>query len=343
VEHFGSAIDALQADANDLEPFPGFGDKIRSQWNTHRKNSEWKKHIEVALNNKTEMIPFTSPKYPKRLLELPDHPILLYVQGNLDPVDQRSIAIVGTRASSIYGNEMAQNISADLAARGFTVVSGLARGVDTYAHQGALSRGRTIAVIGSGLANIYPPENIRLAAKIAEKGAIMSEFPMLTPPDRQNFPQRNRIVSGMTLGTVLIEAPEKSGAMITMHKAFLQQRPLFALPGRVDNENFKGNHLLIKSGKAQLVENAYDIASAFESLLSFKPEPFKGDFPIFSLESEEKDLLKVFPSEEVSFDTLAANSQLHASKLTVLLMSLIIKKVVREFPGKRYKKLVVKH
>ena len=342
VEHFGSAVAALNAEASDLYTLPGFGEKILKEWTAHKNSTHWKNHLEVALRHNIHFIPFTSSEFPKRLLEIPDHPILLYSFGKLEASDNRSIAIVGTRASSDYGNEMAEKISEDLAAMGFTIVSGLARGIDTYAHKGAMRRGRTIAVIGSGLANIYPPENLTLSKKIGEKGAVLSEFPMLTPPDRQNFPQRNRIVSGMTLGTLLIEAPEKSGAMITMHRAWSQQRRLFALPGRADNENFKGNHLLIKSGKAQLVEDANDIASAFESLISFKPEPFRDMKPVLSLEPEEHSLLKHFPSDEIAFDTLAIKSQLPASKLTVLLMSLVIKKAIKEYQGKRYKKLVVK-
>jgi DNA processing protein len=234
--------------------------------------------------------------------------------------------------------EMAETISKDLAANGFTVVSGLARGIDTAAHRGAVAAGRTIAVIGSGLADIYPPDNRELARIIAERGALLSEFSMATPPDRQNFPQRNRIVSGFTLGTLLIEAPVKSGAMITMDKARLHHKKLFALPGRADAESFKGNHLLIKDGQAHLIENAADILAHFDSLFTVKqPSVFNGNGP--RLDKDEATLLERMPSDEVGIDALSAMLHLPTHHVHTTLMGLVLKKVVKEYPGKIYKKV----
>lgn len=341
LSYCGSAVKAIQTESDEISGLPGFGPKILQNWGWWHRDSSWQHNLDLAKRLGARVVPFTSPEYPKRLLELPDAPVLLYVKGELKPCDTQSIAVVGTRNSGHYGNEMAETLSRDLAASGFTVVSGLARGVDTAAHRGALAKGRTIAVIGSGLADIYPQENKPLAELIAAGGAVISEFPMAAPPDRQNFPQRNRIVSGMTLGTLLIEAPAKSGAMITMDKAFAQGRKLFALPGRVDNENFKGNHLLIKSGKAQLVEDVRDICHCFDGLfgVGLGTTASQSRFEGILLEPEERTLLCQLPKEELSMDGILRLTQLPVAKLTVLLMSLVLKKAIKEYPGKIYKKI----
>jgi DNA processing protein len=333
LERFGSAVESLKADPQEVMELPGFTPKVMQGWETGSPRT-----LELVERLNLEVVPFTSQKYPKRLLELPDHPIILYMKGELKNTDQNSLAVVGTRQATLYGKEMAEKISQELALAGITVVSGLARGIDTEAHKGALKSGRTIAVIGSGLANIYPQENSQLAEEIAANGVLISEFPPNTPPDRQNFPQRNRIVSGMTLGTVLIEAPVKSGAMLTMQRAKGQGRKLFALPGRVDGENFKGNHQLIKSGEAELIENASDILNSFNGLFSFKPHSPTKVMP--QLEQEEQQLISLLPSEELTIGEIIKLTNLPVTKLNILLMSLILKKVIREYPGKIYKRVM---
>ncbi|MEI8366414.1 MAG: DNA-processing protein DprA [Parachlamydiaceae bacterium] len=337
VQQIGSATDALHAAPGDIRGILGC-DKLADSWSSWQDNTTWQRDLALASQAGVQLIPYTHPLFPKSLLETHDHPALLYVQGTLKPQDAHSIAVVGTRYSGIYGNEMAATISRELAANGFTVISGLARGVDTAAHHGALEKGRTIAVIGSGLADIYPKENKDLARIISVSGALISEFPMITPPDRQNFPQRNRIVSGMSLATLLIEAPIKSGAMITMEKAFNQKRKLFALPGRADSENFRGNHALIKNGRAQLVESATDIISHFDDFFpALKPQSF--DTQRFYLDNQEQRLLKVMPSEEIGIDFISSLVNLPIHQTQALLMGLVLKKVVKEFPGKIYKKI----
>lgn len=338
INYYGSALKALEADGNEVSDLPGFGKKIIDGWSSRLRGDKWKRNLELAERHGAQIIPYTSPLFPKRLLEVVDHPILLYVQGEIRKEDQSSIAIVGTRQPSIYGIEMAEKIAYDLASLGFTIVSGLARGIDTAAHRGALKQGRTLAVIGSGLADIYPRENTRLAEEVVNHGALISEFPMDTPPDRQNFPQRNRIVSGMTLGTLLIEAPLKSGAMITMDRAFVQGRKLFAIPGRADWEQFKGNHALIKNGQAYLVENARDVVEHFEKLNLFTEK--KRSLPAKPLlDKDENDLFSTFPLGEFGIDQLQQMTKLPISKLSVLLMSLVLKKAIKEYPGKIYKKI----
>lgn len=335
IKHFGSARDALKASIAQLEKFTGF-EKVLPHWNRWNSDKAWQSELRLVEKYGVKLISFTDPQYPKHLLEIADYPALLYVNGDIKPLDQRSIAIVGTRGASIYGSESAASIAAELASTGFTVVSGLARGIDTAAHSGALKYGRTIAVIGSGLANIYPAENIPLANLIAKQGALISEFPMATAPDRPNFPQRNRIVSGMSMATLLIEAPVKSGAMITMEKAFVQKRKLFALPGRADQEQFRGNHLLIKQGKAQLVENARDIIVHFQDLFSLSVSSVRQNF--IQLSTEEQTFLKAMPSEELNIDALCPLVSLPVQHVQRILMSLILKRAVKEFPGKIYKK-----
>lgn len=340
VEHFGSASVALEADFEEFKHLPGFAPRLSSNWNLWKKDESWKKNLEVLDRLNAKIIPYTSPAYPKKLLEIPDHPVLIYIMGELKPQDLRSIAVIGTRQAGIYGLEMAEKFSRDLASMGVTVVSGLARGIDTAAHHGALKNGRTIAVIGSGLASIYPQENQALAYSIAEKGALISEFPMLTPPDKQNFPQRNRIVAAMTMGTLLIEAPERSGAILTMERAKSYGRPCFAIPGRLDSENFKGNHAWIKNGYAKLVIDSKDVLSQFDDLFSFSPSQPKKAVSQVNLTSEEQSLLNILPSEELSIEEIIGITKLSVMKLNVLLMSLVIKKVIKEYPGKVYKKVL---
>lgn len=340
IHYFGSAEAANEANIDEIRQFPGFNERVISSILTARHSDFAKRELELVERYKVNLISFRDAHFPKKLLEISDFPVLLYMKGQLKNGERQSLAVVGTRHMSIYGGEMAEKISLDLTSYGFTVVSGLARGIDTVAHKAALKKGRTIAVIGSGLADIYPRENSALADNIIEKGgALLSEFPMTTPPDRQNFPQRNRIVSGMTLGTVLIEAPLKSGAMITMEKAMEQNRNLYAIPGRIDQENFKGNHHLIKNRMAKLVENGEDIVEDFGQLFPIHKsssvctpgKPF--------LEKEEVDFLSKIPQHELSFEEILQITQLPVTRLNVIMMSLIIKKAIKEFPGKIYKKI----
>lgn len=291
IHHFGSAIYALEAPTSALTQLPGISKEHLDIWNTRYKRDGWKKTLSLAHNTSTQMISYQDPAYPRRLLELPDHPIVLYVKGNLLTKDQRSLAIIGTRKASSYGIQMTKQISKELAQEGFTIVSGLAKGIDIAAHEAALEGGRTIAVLGSGLGHIYPREHSYIIDSIAEKGAVISEYPIDTPPDRQQFPQRNRIVSGMTMGTILIEGSLKSGAMMTAEKAFGQKRPLFVLPGPADQENFQGNHELIKSRRGELIENSKDVIMFYSNL--FNPFSYRLSNPVnFSPEKEEVDVIQ---------------------------------------------------
>ncbi len=338
IQHYGTAADALKAPIKELAQFPGFGPKILEAWSKGITDQQWHDQLELAERNGIEIIPYTSSRYPKRLLEISDFPLILYVSGTLLKQDERSLAVIGSRQSTIYGQEMARKLCRELSENGYTIVSGMARGIDTAAHRGALEGGRTLAVLGSGLANLYPAENKMLAEEIKQKGALVTEFTMTTPPDKQNFPQRNRIVSGMTLGTLLIEAPVASGAMHTSKKAIEQGRPVFALSGRADYDSFKGNHSLIKEQKAKLIDDVHDILSYFgnDSLpLVFKPS---GSTTV-ALEKEESEFLHLLPQQELTIEELIIHTKMPITKLNTILMSLVLKKIVKEYPGKIYKKV----
>lgn len=338
MRHFGSASAILDASASEIAQCPELGPKLIQEWGQRHKHISWKRDKQLAEEQGVELIPYTSPRFPKWLLETHDHPVILYLKGSILPADARSLAVVGTRQPSIYGKTLAEQIAQDLAGSGFTVVSGLARGIDTAAHIGAMRTGRTLAVIGSGLANVYPRENQALGDTISSQGAMISEFPMTTPPDRQNFPQRNRIVAGMTLGTLLIEGAVESGAMITIKRALEYKRKCFALPGRADLEGFRGNHQLIKRGEAALIENAMDLLHHFDHLLS-RPQRAAAEKPApRNLSDEERTLLACMPSHEVSMEEILHITKLPIVKVNVLLMGLVLKRAIQEFPGRVYRK-----
>ena len=222
-------------------------------------NPDWE--MERISKEKISLITVQDKNYPKLLKEIYAPPPLLYIKGNIEPKDDFSIGIVGTRKLSLYGRQITPLITADLARAGLTIVSGLAKGIDTIAHQAAIkTKGRTIAVLGSGLdkKNIYPAINRRLAEEISQSGAVISEYPIDTEPLAQHFPQRNRNISGLSLGVLVIEAPEKSGALITAKDALEQNRDVFAIPGHILSSNSLGPNNLIKMG-AKLVSTANDI------------------------------------------------------------------------------------
>ncbi|HYG76227.1 MAG TPA: DNA-processing protein DprA [Planctomycetota bacterium] len=263
VRVFGSAEAALAAPRSRLLEIPDITART-ADGIAEARNDPWaEQEIARATERGVRLIAIEDPHYPRALLSTYDPPIVLYVDGVLLPEDSLSIAIVGSRHCSHYGRAQAEKLAAGLALAGFTVVSGLARGIDSAAHVGALSaeRGRTIAVMGNGIGQVYPPENKKLYERIAGesgRGAVLSELPLDTPPAAQHFPGRNRIIAGMTLGTVIVEGTQSSGSLITARYAIDMDREVFAVPGSVDSPNSRGPHSLIKKG-AKLVEDVEDI------------------------------------------------------------------------------------
>ncbi len=274
----------------------------------------------------------TDDEYPDRLRQIHDSPPFLYVQGGFVPEYGVSIAIVGARMASAYGRGVARELAQELAARRISVVSGMARGIDAAAHQATLEAGgRTIAVLGSGLDVVYPREHKALAEHIAKNGAVVSEFALGSRPEAGNFPYRNRVISGMSLGTVVVEATEKSGSLITAQCALDQNREVFAVPGPITASRSRGPHRLIKAG-AKLVENIDDMLS--EIALSLVPvgQPAKV-MPVVPLEPDEEVLFRLFEEELLHVDTLITGSGLETARVLEVLLGLELKGLVAQLPG----------
>ena len=278
--------------------------------------------------------------YPALLREIYDPPIVLYVRGTLTERDKNAVALVGSRQTTSYGVETARKLAYQLAYVGVTVVSGGARGIDTAAHQGALqAKGRTVVVLGTGINLVFPPENAELFERIAANGAVVTQFPFNRPADKQTFPIRNRIVAGMTLGTVVVEANLSSGALITANFATDYGRQIFAVPGRVDSPRSKGCHDLIKKG-AKLCEDAEDVLSEFEYLFPATNKPASpaetGVLPALSLSENETKILTSLTADETHIDEVIRASGLPASTVSVALLGLEMKRLVRQLPGKMF-------
>jgi len=277
------------------------------------------------------LITRTGGDYPANLRHIPDPPIALFVRGRLQPQDERAVAIVGTRSSSPYGRLVAESLARDLAARGITVVSGLAPGIDAAAHRGALAAGgRTIAVLGCGMDIPYPQENIEIREQIVAQGAVVTEVPLGAPPVGWRFPVRNRIISGLSLGVVVVEAPEKSGALITARLAGEQGREVFAVPGSVSGPHSRGCHALIRDG-AKLVESVDDILEEL-TIEAGPPEPTP-EQPRPNLSPEEDQLLRLLSLQQKHVDALIEESALPASQVSACLLMLELKGLVRRLPG----------
>src|SRR5436190_13522527 len=282
-----------------------------------------------------------SPLYPRQLREIHAPPIVLYVWGELTERDQHAIAVIGSRRTTHYGLESAKKLSYQLAYAGLTVISGLARGIDTAAHQGALAaKGRTIAVIGSGLLKLYPPENAALAEKIrGGNGAVVSEFSMEIEPDRQTFPMRNRIISGWSQGLLVIEAGANSGALISVAQALEQGRNVYAVPGHINAPSAMGSNRLIQQG-AKLVMDASDILDDLEILLpEAKPSAETAVRPLPPLSDEERRVFGAIDATETSIDDITDKTKLPSATVSSTLLQLELKRLVKQLPGKYFVKL----
>ena len=288
-----------------------------------------------------EVITTSSPLYPKQLREIHSPPIVLYVWGELIERDQHAIAVIGSRRTTHYGMESAKKLSYQLAYAGLTVISGLARGIDTAAHQGALAaKGRTVGVIGSGLLNLYPPENAALAEKIRSgNGAIVSEFSMAIEPDRQTFPMRNRIISGWSQGLLVVEAGANSGALISVTQALEQGRNVYAVPGHINATTAIGSNRLIQQG-AKLVMDASDILDDLQILVpEAKPAPEAAVRSLPVLTDDERRVYDSIRETETSIDDIAAKANLASGAVSSTLLRLELKRLVKQLPGKYFVKL----
>ena len=341
LEVFKEPQQILAAKRNDLRKVEGIGNEVAEQI------SNWESTIDLAAELGrvrelgAEVITQVSPSYPKPLREIHAPPIVLYVLGELEERDHHAVGIIGARRTTHYGTESAKKLAYQLAYAGLTVISGLARGIDTAAHQGALAaKGRTIAVIGSGLAKLYPPENAALADKIrAGNGAIVSEFSMEIEPDRQTFPMRNRIISGWSHGILVVEAGLNSGALITAAQALEQGRSVYAVPGHINAPSAMGSNRLIQQG-AKLVMDASDILDDLQILLpETKPSPDAAARPLPPLSEEERRVYDAIDASETAIDQIAAKCDLPSGIVSSTLLRLELKRLVKQLPGKYFVKL----
>lgn len=338
VDHFGSPKAALSATQGQLCKVEGIGEKTAREMASFDWEKGLKRELEQIEKRGLSVITLTDATYPSPLRTIPDPPPLLYAQGEWKEGDACSIALVGSRSPTSYGRLMTERLSRELAELGFTVVSGLARGIDSCAHRGAMAAGgRTIAVLGCGLAVIYPPESGPLREEIARAGAVLSEFPLFAKPERLNFPVRNRLISGLSLGTLVVEAAAQSGALITANFALEQGREVFAVPGPAYSPKSKGAHRLIKMG-GKLVEGVEDILEELppEVLRGLKSRPVTREEggQLQNLSAEEESIWRAIPEEGGHIDIIIRNSQLLPSQVSGILVMLELKGLVRQLTGK---------
>jgi DNA processing protein len=332
----GSAQAIFDCPRDGLLKAGGVGPELAKAILAQRETLDWQGEIDRAAQAGIRIVAQVDVDYPDALRTIHDPPLALYVRGTLAGRDRHAIAIVGTRHPTHYGSEVAERLGAQLAQAGFTVVSGLAEGIDTRAHAGALkANGRTLAVIGGGMDCLYPPSNRDLADRIAGHGAVLSEFPLGRQPDRTTFAIRNRIVSGLSKGVVVVEAGLKSGALITANQALDQGRNVFAVPGRIDSNPSQGCHALIRKGAA-LVTSVDDILEGFEFLLDLPAgQPERGGRQRPALTAEEESVVQHLEGGGQDVDGLIRLSGLHAAGISSLLLTLEMKRVVKMLPGRR--------
>jgi DNA processing protein len=336
---FNSPENVFEASREDLLEVKGITPRLITAIKHHNTPDSVKKDLDLVMKKGYKIVTMSDTDYPPLLLQIPDPPPILYVFGRLNG-SFKNIAVVGSRNATEYGISTTRRLCKDLALLKMTIVSGMAIGIDSAAHQGALmGKGDTIAVLGSGLEIVYPAENRSLFHRIAENGAVISEFPLLTEPEPHNFPIRNRIISGISLGTVVVEATKRSGSLITARLAAEQNREVFAVPGSVHSFKSTGTHTLIKQG-AKLVEHAQDIMEEISYIIGGPHEKDKTGGEITEstsqLSSEESLVFEFIGAYPVHIDDLARKLSLKPGKLSSILLQLELKGIVHQSPGKLF-------
>jgi len=339
LERFKTPEAVFRAPVKELLKIEGLGGRVAGEIQIGPLERVVKRELSLLKEVGGKIITIKDDDYPKRLKDIYDPPALLYVRGELRSEDELAIAVVGSRKTSPYGRWFTEKIGQDLARHGITVVSGMARGIDSVAHKGSLQGGgRTIAVLGCGVDVIYPSENRNLFNQIIEQGAVLSEFPMGSPPEGGHFPRRNRVISGLSIGVVIVQASAKSGSLITAGYALEQGREVFAVPGNVGAEGSRGTNQLIKEG-AKLVESTEDILE--EILPQWKREketapPTEIRAPDLSV--EEKTLYRLLGDTPLHIDAIIRETQLDPGKVSSLLLNLELKGLICQWPGKCFSK-----
>jgi DNA processing protein len=345
IEQFGTPEAVLAAKPAQLATVHGLDQKLASAL------ADWENQIDLSgelrkiRERELTLLTQEDELFPDLLRQVPSAPFLLYVWGQLTPRDHHAIGVVGSRQATHYGLNTAKKLSFQIAYAGYTVISGLARGIDTAAHEAALAaKGRTIAVIGSGIGKLYPPENQALAERIAQNGAVISEYPVDRIADKQTFPYRNRIVAGWSCALLVIEAPGRSGSLITAQQALETGRAIYAVPGPIDKPTSLGCNRLIQQG-AKLVVDGNDILDDLNTLFPTAPQAPKTSPPppppsVAELSLDEKILYESLGTEESHIDDLIARSGLTPATVSATLMRLEMKRLLKPLPGRRYIKLV---
>jgi DNA processing protein len=337
VKHFGSPDAVLSASEKELSEFPEIGTVIASNI---KGKVDWElaeKQLELIEKNQVQLLTFKEEFYPENLKSIYDPPPFLFIRGNIKKEDKNAIAVVGCRMASPYGKQITEKIGRELAKRGITIVSGLARGIDSISHLSALKEnGRTIAVFGSGLDVIYPPENKKLVERIVQNGAIISEFLLGTKPEAPNFPRRNRLISGLSLGVVIVEAGAKSGALLTAQSALEQNREVFAIPGNIGAKNSEGTNRLIKQG-AKLVTSVEDILEELNLITSVQQkEKNQIEKDLSQLSEMEKNIYNLIMNEPYHIDKIAQETSMTTSCALSTLLSLELKGFIKQLSGKMF-------
>ena len=352
IKHFGSAERVLGASVSELAKINGVGFKTAERIAATRNKFDPAAELELAQKLGVWIINLEDARYPPVLQQIYDPPPILYIKGSLTRQDNLAISIVGSRRCSLYGQEQSSRFAHFLSSAGFTICSGMARGIDTCAHQGALSAGgRTIAVQGCGLANVFPPENKRLFELVSESGACISELPLEYEPLSVNFPPRNRIIAGLALGTIVVEAAPRSGALITARAALDYNREVMAVPGKIDSPLSKGAHQLIKQG-AKLIESVEDImeglghigrqldehVSAAATEAAGRMEKPLFDVSQLKLSGDEREIYDCLGKEPLHTEQIIAETNLAPGSVNAGLISLRLKGLIKQLPGSLFVK-----
>ena len=331
-EHFGSLRDAWKAPEGKLKQ-AGLDSRSVDALVTIRPRISVDAEMEKLEHHKVNVLICEDPTYPSRLKEIYDYPPVLYVRGNLPAEDEPCLAVVGTRRPTVYGRQVTEEMATDLARSSITIISGLARGIDSVAHRAALDAGgKTVAVFGSGLDIVYPGENAKLAQAIIERGALVSEYPLGVKPKAENFPLRNRIMSGLSLGVLVVEAGERSGALITAQQAVEQNREVFAIPGSILSPASQGTNRLIQDG-AKLVRNYADIIEELNLTIVVQQAEIKEFSPANEVESA---ILRQLSSEPNHIDEVCRRSGLTMSEVSSTLAMLELKGIARQVGSMNY-------
>jgi len=337
LDKFGNPKNVFQASISALMEVEGVRNKAAQNIINREYTTDPLQVLDKAEKCDARIITYSDPAYPQILKEIHDPPIILYIKGNDIPHNLTLIAMVGSRIPTPYGIKVAEKIGQGLARRGLGVVSGMARGADSAAHWGCLGgRGFTIAVLGTGIDVIYPKSNKKLFQKIIDKGAVISEFPLGTPPEPKNFPIRNRIISGLSRGVVVVEATKRSGSLITASLALEQGREVFAVPGSINSFKSTGCHFLIKQG-ARLIENSDDILDELGLNYEYAPktDTFK-DAPPSPIDQSEKPIYDIIGDYPIHIDQITRQGNFEPGEISSILMKMELKGVIKQLPGKMF-------